>query len=130
MSALFDPVSGDRIPVTVLQIDGCQVVGHKTFDVHGYWAVQVGYGSRRPKNVKRPMLGVYAKLGIPPKATIMEFKVRGKEGLLPIGTILEPSWFKEGQLIDARSKTKGKGFAGVCLCLWTFWTCTNQICRE
>lgn len=113
MSAVFDEATGERVPCTVLQVDRCQVVGHKTVRKHGYWAVQVGYGSRKPKNISRPMLGVFAERGVPPKATIMEFRVRSREGLLPVGTVLEPSWFKIGQLVDTRSKTKGKGFAGV-----------------
>jgi large subunit ribosomal protein L3 len=113
MSAWFDPDTGARMPCTVLQVDRCQVVGHKTVREHGYWGVQVGFGGKKWWNVPKPELGVLAKRGIAPKQEIREFTVKGKEGLLPVGTLLEPSWFKVGQFVDCRSKTKGKGFAGV-----------------
>lgn len=115
MSAVFDPETGTRIPCTVLQIDRCQVVGHKTAKKHGYWAVQIGVGSRKPHRIGPAMLSVFAKQGVPPKRIVMEFKVKNETGLLPVGTVLEPSWFQEGQLVDTRSVTKGKGFAGVSL---------------
>jgi large subunit ribosomal protein L3 len=113
MSAIFEPTTGERIPCTVLQVDRCQVIAHKTAPIHGYWAVVMGSGARKPKRLSFAILGHFAAQGVPPKEKVMEFKVKGEEGLLPVGTVLEPSWFREGQLVDTRSKTKGKGFAGV-----------------
>jgi large subunit ribosomal protein L3 len=73
----------------------------------------MGHGKRRPYRLSFAMLGHFAAQKVPPKERCMEFKVRGSEGLLPLGTVVEPSWFRVGQLVDTRSKTKGKGFAGV-----------------
>ncbi|CAN0524166.1 unnamed protein product, partial [Laminaria digitata] len=52
---------GEHVPVTVLQVDGCQVVDIRTADKNGYFAVQVGAGTAKPKNVSKPMRGHYAK---------------------------------------------------------------------
>lgn len=101
-----------HVPCTVLQLDQVQVVANKTREKNGYWAVQVGCGARHGKNVPSPMLGYYEAKGIAPKTTLAEFKVRDEQGLLPVGTQLRPDWFKLGQYIDVRSKSRGMGFEG------------------
>ena len=37
--------AGEHVPVTVLKLDHCQVVGHRTEDKNGYTALQVGAGA-------------------------------------------------------------------------------------
>lgn len=113
MCQTFDPDTGHEIPCTVLQVDRCQVVGKKTRQENGYWAVQVGLGWKPAHRVSKADLGDFAAKGVSVKEVIREFKVRGEEGILPVGQDLHPSWFKVGQLVDARGVTKGKGFAGV-----------------
>ena len=123
MSAVYDPETGKRTPCTVLQIDRTQVIGHKTRDKNGYYAVMIGQGTRKPKNVGQAMLGVYANakhvnasghvVGVNAKRDVREFKVRDQSGLLGIGQMVTANWFQEGQFVDAKSKTKGKGFTGV-----------------
>jgi len=123
MTALYDPVSGKRTPCTVLQMDRVQVVAHKTRETHGYFAVCLGSGWRHPTNVDNAMLGVFAKstytnkhggeVGMSPKEFVREFRVKDESGLLGIGEMVTPSWFKEGQFVDTRSKNRGMGFAGV-----------------
>ena len=103
---------GKRIPCTVLQLDGVTVVANKTFEKHGYWAVQVGMGTRKAKNVASPMLGYYEAKGIRPMMHLAEFRVRSADGLLPVGVELWPDWFHKGQYVDARSTSRGMGFAG------------------
>ena len=112
MSAIYDAETGRRHACTVVQMDRVQVVSHKRKETHGYYAVQVGLGWKHPSNVTRPMLGHFAGYGISPKRHLVEFKVRNKEGLLGIGELLSPKWFQEGQYIDARAHSRGKGFAG------------------
>lgn len=101
-----------RVPCTVLQLDQVQVVANKTREKHGYWAVQIGAGSRQPRNVTSPMLGYYEAKGMAPKSELAEFMVRDKEGLLPVGSQLLPDWFQIGQNVDVRAKSRGMGFAG------------------
>lgn len=105
-------LTGTRIPCTVLQLDRVQTVLNKTRKDHGYWAVQVGFGERDPKNVGAPMLGYYEAKGIAPKEQLAEFKVRDEKGLLPVGVQLMPDWFYIGQRVDVRSNSRGMGFAG------------------
>ncbi|OAA71231.1 60S ribosomal protein L3 [Cordyceps fumosorosea ARSEF 2679] len=110
MTSMF--VGKVRTPCTVLQLDQVQVVANKTRARHGYWAVQVGQGSANPRSVAAPQLGYYEAKGVAPKADLHEFKVRGAEGLLPVGAPLLPDWFRVGQHVDARARSRGMGFAG------------------
>lgn len=112
MTAIYSQEDGKRTPCTILQLDRVQVVGHKTRRRHGYYAVQVGIGWRHESNVGRPMLGVYAQRGVAPKQKIAEFKVKDPSALLKLGETITPSWFQEGQFVDARSNSRGQGFAG------------------
>ncbi|KAL4879817.1 translation protein [Aspergillus karnatakaensis] len=113
MTAIFDQETGARIPCTILQLDRVQVVAHKTKDIHGYYAVQIGAGWKHHTNVTKALLGHYAGQGVSPKRHVYEFRVKDESGLLPIGQLVNADWFQEGQFVDARSNTKGKGFAGV-----------------
>lgn len=111
MTALYAP-DGTRTAATVLQLDAVQVVANRAAPTSGYWAVQVGSGRRHPDNETSPMLGYYEAKGLGVKRALAEFRVRGEEGLLPVGTSILPDWFLPGQHVDVRSNTKGKGFAG------------------
>ncbi|KAI0142355.1 translation protein [Hypoxylon sp. NC0597] len=111
VSAMYN-AKGMRIPCTILQMDQVQVVAAKTRAKHGYWAVQVGCGQKEPGNVTAPLLGYFEAKGISPKRHLAEFKVRDEDGLLPVGVQLQPDWFKVGQFVDARSNSRGMGFAG------------------
>ncbi|KAF1814659.1 translation protein [Eremomyces bilateralis CBS 781.70] len=112
MMGIFDKETGERIPCTVLQMDRLQVVGHKTKKANGYYAVQVGSGSKNPMKTTRAELGHFHKNEVPPKADITEFRVKGKDGLVPIGTCIRADWLIVGQFVDVKATSKGKGFAG------------------
>lgn len=112
MSALYDPETGKRTPCTILQFDRVQVVAHKKRGTKGIFAVQVGSGWKHPSNVTRPLLGHFSGAGVSPKRYMAEFKVRDTRGLLPVGQIIGPEWFIEGQFVDARSNCRGMGFEG------------------
>lgn len=110
MTSVF--VGKIKVPCTVLQMDQVQVIANKTRQANGYWAVQVGLGSKNSHVVSSPMLGYYEAKGIAPKSQLSEFKVRDESGLLPVGAQLLPDWFKKGQYVDVRAKSRGMGFAG------------------
>lgn len=112
MSAMYDTETGRRQACTIVQMDRVQVVAHKTQKKNGYYAVQVGSGWKHPSNVTRPLLGHFAENGISPKRHLVEFKVRDKNGLLDVGTMIGAGWFQEGQYVDARANCRGMGFAG------------------
>ncbi|CCD24557.1 mitochondrial 54S ribosomal protein uL3m NDAI_0D02430 [Naumovozyma dairenensis CBS 421] len=113
MAPFFDPETGDRIAATILEINNVEVIMHRTLESNGYWANQVGYGTKNYLNETRQMLGHFASKLINPKLKIAEFRVKESSGLLPLGTHLKPSFFKVGQFVDLKSVSKGKGFAGV-----------------
>ena len=110
MTSMF--VGKTRVPCTVLQLDQVQVVANKTREKNGYWAVQIGAGSRDGRNVTSPQLGYYEAKGIAPKADLAEFKVKNQDGLLPVGVQILPNWFKKGQYVDVKGRSRGMGFAG------------------
>ena len=67
--------AGEHVPVTVLALEGCQVVSHRTVDVDGYTAVQLGAGTAKAKNVNKPQRGHFGKAEVEPKARVVEFRV-------------------------------------------------------
>ncbi|SPO03882.1 related to ribosomal protein L3 precursor, mitochondrial [Cephalotrichum gorgonifer] len=111
MSAVFKGKT--RVPCTILQMDRVQVVAGRTRESNGYWAVQVGMGVKRPDNVTNALLGYFEAKGVAPKRHMAEFRVKGPDGLLPVGTELQPDWFAKGQYVDVRGNSRGMGFAGV-----------------
>lgn len=113
MMPYFDLENGKRIAVTVLEMNNVEVMMHRTMKQNGYYACQVGYGSKNPKNVSRQMLGHFASKIVNPKQKVTEFRVKSADCLLPIRTLIKPSHFKPGQFVDIKSISKGKGFAGV-----------------
>lgn len=102
---------GSHIPVTVLKVDDCQVIGVRTEEKDGYTAVQIGAGKAKVKNVTKPLRGHYAKAKVEPKKKLMEFRV-SPENTLDIGAELCASHFVVGQFVDVQGQTKGCGFAG------------------
>ena len=102
---------GRHLPVTVLQIDECQVVSQKTEDRDGYAAVQLGVGHAKPKNVSKAMRGHFAKAKVEPKHKVAEFRVT-EDCMVDIGTEIAASHFVEGQYVDVIGTSMGKGFAG------------------
>ncbi|ETM53488.1 50S ribosomal protein L3 [Phytophthora nicotianae] len=103
---------GYRHNCTVLQVEECQVTQVKTADRHGFNALQLGVGLRKPKNVSKPVLGHLAKAGVPAKRQLQEFRV-SEDALLPLGTTLSALHFNAGQYVDVCGTSKGKGFQGV-----------------
>ncbi|KAF4548048.1 putative ribosomal protein L3 [Elsinoe fawcettii] len=112
MTAIYDSSTSRRTPCTVLQLDRVQVVSHKTLPKHGYWAVQVGSGSKEDRNVTRPERGHFSTNGVPLKRHLVEFKVKSGKGLPKVGTVIDASWFQEGQFVDIRADCRGMGFEG------------------
>ena len=117
MTRLFGE-DGGHVPVTVLQLDQCQVVAVRTKDKDGYTAVQLGSGKAKVKNVTKAERGHFAKAKVEPKRKLVEFRVAA-DALLEVGAELAPSHFVPGQFVDVAGVTIGKGFAGV-MKRWNF----------
>lgn len=111
MSRIFE-ADGTHIPVTVLSVEGLQVVGVRTTEKDGYNAVQLGTGAIKAKNVKKPQKGYFAKANVEPKKKLGEFRV-SEDCLLEVGSELSVEHFVAGQYVDVCATSNGKGFAGV-----------------
>ena len=110
MTRIFDE-DGRHVPVTVLKLDECQVVGVRTEEKDGYSAVALGAGKAKIKRTSKANRGVFAKAKIEPKKKVVEFRV-ANENLLEIGAQLSVNHFVSGQFVDVTATSKGKGFAG------------------
>ena len=102
---------GRQVPVTVLQLDGLQVVAQRTPEKDGYAAVQLGAGSAKAKRTSQAMRGHFAAAQVEPKRKIAEFRV-APENLIPVGEEIIASHYFEGQFVDVSGTSIGKGFAG------------------
>src|SRR3954451_10129772 len=102
---------GSHVPVTVLQLDGLQVVARRTLEKDKYTAVQLGYGKAKVKNVTQPNRGHFAKAKVEPKKKLVEFRV-AKDAVLEVGAELVRSHFVPGQFVDVIGTTIGRGFTG------------------
>jgi len=118
MTRLFQE-DGRHVPVTVLALENCQVVSHRTTDRDGYVAVQVGAGEAKQKNVAKPQREHFAKAQVPLKKKVVEFRLDSEEGLLPVGSTISAEHFIAGQMVDVSGHTQGKGFAGA-MKRWNF----------
>ena len=103
--------AGEHVPVTVLKLDGCQVVAHRTMEKNGYTAVQLGIGRAKVKNVSKAERTRFAAASVEPKMKPAEFRVPA-EGLIPVGAEITADHFVVGQFVDVTGTTIGKGFAG------------------
>jgi len=104
--------TGLSIPVTILSIEKGRIINVFTKEKRGYNAIQVGFGKIKASKLKKQMKGFFAKKSTEPRKFLKEFRVDNitdyKEGN-EIGLEL----FKDEKFVDVKSKTIGKGFAGV-----------------
>jgi large subunit ribosomal protein L3 len=117
MARFFDE-AGTHVPVTVLSLEGCQVVAQRTQDKDGYVALQLGAGAKKAKNTSKAMRGHFGKAEVEPKRKIMEFRV-SEDMLIDVGAELTADHYLPGQKIDITGTTVGKGFQGA-MKRWNF----------
>lgn len=117
MARFFDE-TGSHVPVTVLSLEGCQVVAQRTKEKDGYVALQLGAGAKKAKNTSKALRGHFAKAEVEPKRTVAEFKV-SEDNLIDVGAVLTADHFVAGQKVDITGVTVGKGFAGA-MKRWNF----------
>jgi large subunit ribosomal protein L3 len=108
-------VEGFRIPVTKVTAGPCVVTQIKKMDRDGYWAIQLGFSSKKAKNTSKPLQG---HLKVTSKENLFsrylqEVRVEA-EPEVKVGDIVNASdIFKAGDVIAVSGISKGKGFAGV-----------------
>ena len=117
MTRFFDE-AGNHVPVTVLQLEGCQVIDHRTVERDGYVALQLGAGAKKAKNTSKAARGHFAKASVEPKRVVAEFRV-AQDQLIEVGAEITADHFIVGQRVDIQGVTVGKGFAGA-IKRWNF----------
>ena len=104
--------SGKSVPVTVVKLEKGRIIHLIDKTKRGYDAIQVGFGNIKNSKLKKSEKGYFSKKQTEPKKILKEFRVNDltsyKEGN-EIGLEI----FKDVKYVDVRSKTIGKGFAGV-----------------
>jgi large subunit ribosomal protein L3 len=110
MTRLFTE-AGEHVPVTVLRLGQCQVIGHRSKDKNGYVALQLGSGTRKVSGMTKAERGHMAKVKVEPKRKLAEFRV-SEDALIPVGAEITADHFVVGQFVDVTGTSIGKGFAG------------------
>jgi len=110
MTRIFDD-TGNSFPVTVLKLEENQVVKVLDRNKNGYFAIQVGTGKVKTKNIGKAIRGHFAKSNVEPKKILKEFRV-GEDMLVEEGKIFSINHFSVGQKIDVSGISHGKGFSG------------------
>ena len=110
MTRLFTE-TGEHVPVTVLRLGNCQVLGHRTKEKNGYVALQLGAGLRKVQSTTKADRGHFAVAKVEPKRKLAEFRV-DEDALIPIGAEITADHFVVGQYVDVTGTSTGKGWAG------------------
>jgi large subunit ribosomal protein L3 len=110
--------SGEAVPVTVLQVEPGKIVEIIEKDKRGYSALLVGYGHIKSSKLTKSMKGFYAKKSLEAKKFLKEYRMENIEEFKP-GSDVTLDILKDKKYVDIRSKTIGKGFAGV-MKRWNF----------
>lgn len=113
---------GTSIPVTVIEVSPNKITQIKTVDTDTYSAIQVTTGEQPISHVNKPIAGHYAKSDVSAGIGLWEFRLDESllnDDNLKLGNSLTVDVFTEGQLVDVRSFSRGKGFAGT-IKRWNF----------
>jgi len=110
--------SGQSIPVTVIKVEKGRVLDVISKEKRGYNAVKLGFFRLKNSKLTKQMKGYFAKKNTEPKKILKEFRVENTEEYKE-GNELGLEIFKDKKFLDVKSKTIGKGFAGV-MKRWNF----------
>ncbi len=111
---IFMP-NGDLVACAVIEAGPNVVVGHRTVEKDGYVALVLGFGKRKAQRTTKPLAGQFKKIGVEPMQHVREFRVPATVlEAHPVGsTVKLDAIFTEGQIVDVKGKTRGRGFTGV-----------------
>ena len=105
---------GTSIPVTVLEVLPNRVTQIKTIASDGYTSLQLAYGATKATKLDKALTGHYAKAGVTAGIGLHETAIKEEDvANFPLGTNITVENIKEGQLVDVKGTTIGKGYAGV-----------------
>ena len=104
--------TGQSVPVTVVKMKKGRVIQVINEEKRGYKAVQIGFGKIKNSKITKSMKGYFAKKNTEPKKILKEFRVASLENFKE-GNEFGIEIFKDIKFVDIKSRTIGKGFAGV-----------------
>ena len=110
MTQIF--VETRAVPVTVIKAGPCVVTQIRTQATDGYDAVQLAYGTMRPRDVSKPTQGHFDKAGAEPARYVVELRT-DNAGTYEPGQQITVDSFEAGEKVDVVGVSKGKGFSGV-----------------
>ena len=110
--------TGQSVPVTVIKVEKGRVLDVITKEKRGYNAIKVGFFKLKNSKITKQMKGYFAKKNTEPKKILKEFRVEANETYKE-GNELGLEILKDKKFVDVKSKTIGKGFAGV-MKRWNF----------
>jgi len=110
MTNIFDE-TGKNVPITLIEAGPCHVVQVKTKENDGYNALQIGFGEKRPKLVKRVDAARFKKAGVNPARFVREIRMGDVASYKP-GQKIEADIFAKGDFVDVVGTSIGKGFQG------------------
>ena len=110
--------SGQSVPVTVIKVEKGRVLDVISKEKRGYNAIKVGFFKIKNSKLKKQMKGYFTKKNTEPKRILKEFRIENIDQYKE-GNELGLEIFKDKKFVDVRSKTIGKGFAGV-MKRWNF----------
>lgn len=111
MTQVFNE-NGLSLPVTVIQAGPCPVVQKKNMENDGYMSLKVGFGEVSEKRLNKPDKGLFAKVRIPVKKHLREFRINDVDKYEVGQEIKVSDMFQDGDRIDVSGISKGKGFQG------------------
>ena len=104
--------TGQSVPVTVVKMEKGRIIQVINEEKRGYKAVQIGFGKIKNSKITKSMKGYFAKKNTEPKKILKEFRVASLENFKE-GNEFGIEIFKDIKFVDIKSRTIGKGFAGV-----------------
>ena len=110
--------SGQSVPVTVIKVEKGRIIDIINNENRGYSAIQIGYFKIKNSKLTKQMKGYFAKKNTEPKKLLKEYRVTNTENY-KTGNELGLEILKDKKFVDVKSKTIGKGFAGV-MKRWNF----------
>ena len=110
--------NGQSVPVTVIRVEKGRVLDVITKESRGYSAVKIGFFPIKSSKLTNQMKGYFVKKNTEPKKILKEFRLDKTEDFKE-GNEIGLEILKDIKFVDVRSKTIGKGFAGV-MKRWNF----------
>jgi len=104
--------TGQSVPVTVVKMEKARVIQIIDQEKRGYKAVQLGFGKIKSSKLTKSMKVFFTKKNTEAKKKLQEFRVKNTENYKE-GNEIGIEIFNNVKFVDIKSRTIGKGFAGV-----------------